>query len=179
MSETISENIDPKIERRIHRRRFIRLIALAIVIFLCGGVAGWGAGVLFHRPPRMPMGFGPEPPMDAMVHQLRDELLLSDDQAQQVRQIYEQREDALQAIRGKMEPELKSEYDKLDQQMKGVLNSAQYQRWSERFQSVRNRMLPPPPPPPPPPGGTSPGPNGPPGPDRPPNPGPPDGMPPP
>jgi hypothetical protein len=101
-----------------------------------------------------------------------------------VRQIYKDRQDALHAIRQKMGPELKSEYDKLDQQMKGVLTSAQYQRWAERFQSVRSRMLPPPPPgeggpdrwrgPPMGPGGPGgPGPD-----DRPPN-GPPDGMPPP
>jgi hypothetical protein len=111
-----------------------------------------------------------------MVRQLREELLLSDDQARQVRQIYQQREDALQDIRRKMGPELKSEYDKLDEQMKGVLNSAQYQRWSERFQSARNRMLPPPPPPGAPGPGQMPGPGGPEDrPDR----GPPDGMPPP
>lgn len=186
MSEPIASSLDPAIERRIRRRRMVRLLALTVIIFICGGAAGWGVGVLLRRPPPMSMGFGPEPPLDRMVRQLRDELLLSDDQARQVHQIYQQREDALHAIRQKMEPELKSEYDKLDEQMKGVLNSAQYQRWSERFQSVRSRMLPPPPPPPP--DGQGPGrmppPRGPPGPgpqgpgDQ-PNRGPPDGMPPP
>jgi hypothetical protein len=188
MTENISSSSDPVIERRI-RRRLLRLMALTIIIFICGGAAGWGVGVLLRRPPAMSMGFGPEPPMDRMVHQLREELLLSDDQVKQIRQIYQQREDALQAIRQKMEPELKSEYDKLDQQMKRVLNSAQYQRWNERFQSVRSRMLPPPPPLRP--GEQGPGPDGPPGPGRngpgpqgdgpdgQPNRGPPDGMPPP
>jgi hypothetical protein len=175
MSETIPSNLEPAIERRI-RRRLVRLLALTVIIFVCGGAAGWGVGILLRRPPGMPMGFGPEPPLDGMVQQLREELLLSDDQAAQVRQIYQQREDALKAIRQKMEPELKSEYDKLDEQMKGVLNSAQYQRWSERFQSVRSRMLPPPPPPGGPGLGRMPGPGGP---DDRPDHGPPDGMPPP
>jgi hypothetical protein len=186
MSEGIPINIDPAIERRI-RRRLIRLFLLAVFIFICGGVVGWGVGILLRRPPpRGGMGPRPEPPVDVMVGQLRDELLLSDDQAKQVRDIYQAREDALKSIREKMEPELKSEYDKLDQQMKKALNSAQYQRWSERFENVRNLMLPPPPrdvngPGPgerPPPGMEGPGLGGPQG--GPPGPhGPPDGMPPP
>ena len=94
----------------------------------------------------MSMEFAPAPPVNDLVDRLRDDLLLSDDQVKQVRQIYKEREEALSAIRQKMGPELKSEYDKLDQQMKGVLNSAQYQRWADRFQRVRSRMLPPPPP---------------------------------
>ncbi len=176
MNETIPSNLEPAIERRIHHPRSIGLLALAIILFLCGGAAGWGVAIICRRPPPMAMGLGPEAPLDGMVRQLRDELLLSDDQARQVRQIYQQRQDALQAIRQKMGPELKSEYDKLDEQMKGVLNSAQYRRWSERFRSVRNRMLPPPPPP----GGPGPGPMpGPGGPEDRPDRGPPDGMPPP
>jgi hypothetical protein len=82
-----------------------------------------------------------------LVDRLRDELLLSDDQVKQVRQIYQERQEALNAIRQKMEPELKAQYDKLDEQMKGVLTPEQYQRWAERFQNIRSRMLPPPPPP--------------------------------
>jgi hypothetical protein len=118
---------------------------LAAVIFLCGGAAGWGLAHLLHRPPPMSMEMTPEPPVNELVDRLRNELLLTDDQVKQVRQIYKEREEALKAIRQKMGPELKSEYDKLDQQMKGVLTSAQYQRWAERFQMVRSRMLPPPP----------------------------------
>jgi len=79
-----------------------------------------------------------------MVDRLREELLLSDDQTKQVRQIYQERNDALSAIREKMGPELKAEYDKLSDQMKKVLNPEQFQRWHERFETVRNRMLPPP-----------------------------------
>lgn len=193
MSETNQVNVDSAIPRRGPRGRVIRMLALAAVLFICGGAAGWGMAILTHHrpPPGGPMGMGPDVPVDAMIGQLREELLLSDDQAKQVRQIYKDREDALHSIRQKMEPELKSEYDKLDGQMKGVLNSAQYERWHERFQNVRSRMLPPPPrpdgngPPPPQwngPDGPGPGgdrPGGPGGPGHGPPPGPPDGMPPP
>ena len=184
MTENNQPISDSGLKPRCHCCRAIKALMLAAVIFLCGGAAGSGLALLLHRPPPMSMEMAPEPPVNDLVDRLRDELLLSDDQVKQVRQIYKDRQDALHAIRQKMGPELKSEYDKLDQQMKGVLTSAQYQRWAERFQSVRSRMLPPPPPgeggpdrwrgPPMGPGGPGgPGPD-----DRPPN-GPPDGMPPP
>lgn len=143
MSEIPETTHDSAITRRLHRRRFVRLLVWTLFIFVCGGAAGWGVSILCRRPPAMGMGFGPEPPVNEMVHRLQDELLLSDDQAKQIRQIYQEREDALRSIHQKMEPEMKSEYDKLDQQINQVLNPAQYQRWSERFQSMRNRMLPP------------------------------------
>jgi len=179
------------------RRSMIASILLALIVFICGGAAGWGVSVLWRPPMRGPMGMAPPPPVEGMVEQLRVELLLSDDQVKAVKQIYQQRHDALESIRRKMEPELKAEYDSLDQEMKGVLNPTQYQRWSERFNSVRSRMLPPPPPgaggpvgggpgeggpderpggmgPPPGMGPGGPGPEGPAG-----RPGPPEGMPPP
>jgi hypothetical protein len=91
-------------------------------------------------------GEPPPPRVNDMVSRLRDELLLSDDQARQVKDIYQQRNDALQAIRENMGPQLKAQYDRLNDQMKQVLNPAQFQRWHERFEDVRSRMLPPPPP---------------------------------
>ncbi|MGD0389732.1 MAG: hypothetical protein ABSC42_12345 [Tepidisphaeraceae bacterium] len=152
MTENNQPISDSGLKPRCHCCRAIKALMLAAVIFLCGGAAGWGVALLLHRPPPMPMGFAPEPPVNDLVDRLRDELLLTDDQVVQVRHIYKERQDALHAIRQKMGPELKAEYDKLDQQMKGVLTSAQYQRWAERFQSIRSRMLLPPPPLPPPPG---------------------------
>ncbi|MGD0769537.1 MAG: hypothetical protein ABSB42_15245 [Tepidisphaeraceae bacterium] len=146
MTETNPPISDAGLTSRCNCCRAIKALMLAAVIFVCGGAAGWGLALLLHRPPPMSMELVPEPPANDLVERLRYELLLSDDQVTQVRQIYKERQDALHAIREKMGPELKAEYDKLDQQMKGVLTPAQYQRWAERFQSVRSRMLPPPPP---------------------------------
>jgi len=137
----------PALSRRLLRRRFTKLLALALVIFICGGAAGFGVAILCRRPPMNAAGFSPEPPVNEMVRRLQQELLLSDDQAKKVREIYQAREEALRSIHQKMQPEMKSEYDKLDQDMKQVLNPAQYQRWNERFQSLRNRIMPPGPPP--------------------------------
>jgi len=145
MSEPIPTTSDRSLDGGFRRRRLAKMIALAAIIFAGGGATGWGVAML-HRPPPPMFGEPPAPRVSDMVARLRDELLLSDDQARQVKEIYQQRNDALQAIREKMGPQLKAEYDKLNEQMKQVLNPAQFQRWHERFQDVRSRMLPPPPP---------------------------------
>jgi hypothetical protein len=118
--------------------------ALALIIFVCGGATGFAVAMMRLRPPPSMMMMAPDPPVEDLVTRLRVELMLSDEQAKRVEQIYQDRHDALRDIRQTMEPKLKAEYDKLDDQMKGVLNAEQYQRWSERFKNVRNRMLPPP-----------------------------------
>jgi hypothetical protein len=164
----------PSMPVRRSRFRSVKLLLLSAIIFLCGAAAGWGARMLWFRPPPLSMmGMGPEPPVKDMVARLKEELLLSDDQAQKVDDIYRQRADALDKIRQTMGPQLRSEYDQLNEQMKSVLNPEQFHLWHERFENLRNRMLPPPPgrppatpgrPPPPPgappfggPGGIGPG----------------------
>ncbi|MGD0462401.1 MAG: hypothetical protein ABSB74_07920 [Tepidisphaeraceae bacterium] len=146
MSEPVPTISGPALNGGFRRRRLAKMIALAAIIFAGGGATGWGVAI-FHRPPPPIFGEPPTPRVNDMVSRLREELLLSDDQAKQVKEIYQQRNDALQAIRERMGPQLKAEYDKLNEQMKQVLNAAQFQRWHERFEDVRSRMLPPPPPP--------------------------------
>jgi hypothetical protein len=148
MSEAFPTTSGGALNTGFRRRRVVKMIALAAIIFAGGGATGWGVAIL-HRPPPPMFGEPPTPRVNDMVSRLRDELLLSDDQAKQVKEIYQQRNDALQAIREKMGPQLKAEYDKLNEQMKQVLNPAQFQRWHERFEDVRGRMLPPGPPAPP------------------------------
>jgi hypothetical protein len=145
MSEAFPTTSGATLGGGFRRRRVVKMIALAAIIFGGGGATGWGVAVL-HRPPPPMFGEPPSPRVNDMVGRLREELLLSDDQAKQVKEIYQQRNDALQAIRQKMGPQLKAQYDKLNEQMKQVLNPAQFQRWHERFEDLRSRMLPPPPP---------------------------------
>jgi hypothetical protein len=145
MSEITQTSSEPPLPPVSRRSSAFKTLALAVFIFICGVATGWAAKTVWHRPPPPMMGMAPEPPVNVMVDQLREELLLSDQQATQVKDIYQERYDALRGIREKMEPQLKSEYDKLRDQMKTVLNPAQFQRWNERFENVRNRMLPPPP----------------------------------
>ncbi len=118
---------------RFRKGRAAGMIALAAIIFAGGGATGWGVAVI-HRPPPPMFGEPPTPRVSDMVSRLREELLLSDDQAAKVKDIYQQRNEALQAIREKMGPQMKAQYDKLNEQMKEVLNPAQFQKWHERFE---------------------------------------------
>lgn len=135
----------PPVRARRSLCRSILLLLLSAIIFLCGGAAGWGARMLWRRPPPPMMGIGAEPPVRDMVERLKVELLLSDEQAQKVDDIYRQRADALEKIRQTFEPQMRAEYDQLNEQMKQILNPEQFRLWHERFENVRNRMLPPPP----------------------------------
>jgi hypothetical protein len=128
------------------RFRVLKALALSLVIFLAGGAAGYGVSWLWHPPfPPPPMGrFDPDPPVGNLVDRLRIELSLSDDQAKQVRKIYQDCHDSLAAIQTTMGPQFKAQYDKLDAQMKQVLSPNQYQQWSDRFHRIRDRWLPPP-----------------------------------
>lgn len=137
MSDIIQPAPEPPIVRQTTGGRKMLAVLLALVIFVCGGATGFGVSMLHHRPPP-PMGFMPDPPVEDLVSRLRDELLLSDDQVKKVHDIYQQRREALRTIRDAMEPKMKAEYDKLDEQMKAVLNTAQYQRL-ERTVSKRER----------------------------------------
>jgi hypothetical protein len=143
MSEPMPTISAPVTNEGCHKCRVAKMIALATIIFTGGGATGWGVAIM-HRPPPPMFGEPPTPRVNDMVSRLREELLLSDDQAAKVKEIYQQRNDALQSIREKMGPQMKAEYDKLNDQMKQVLNPAQFQRWHERFEDLRSRMLPPP-----------------------------------
>jgi len=133
---------------RRSRWRGAGMLAVGVIIFVCGGITGWGTAMLIGPPRPRPDAMQPDPPVREMVRRLRDELLLTDDQLKKVTDIYNQRYEALRSIRTQMLPQLKSQYDQLREQIKGVLTAPQFEVWDRRYQSVRNRMLPPPPPPP-------------------------------
>jgi hypothetical protein len=133
--------VDELVTRRLRPRGAFKTFFLSLVIFVCGGAAGWALSMgLHHPPPPQGQGMAPEPPVGQLVQRLRNELLLTDDQVRQVTQIYQDRDAALRAIRQQMGPE----YNKLRDEMQKVLTPPQFVRWNQRFEDVRNRMLPPP-----------------------------------
>jgi hypothetical protein len=131
--------------RRANRWRAVARVALGVIIFASGSVAGWAIHVLRGPPAHGEESFPPDPPVPVLVDQLRHELGLTDDQVRQVTDVYTKNESALHEIRQQIEPQLKEQYDQLSTQMKRVLTAAQFDRWNQRFEAVRNHMLPPPP----------------------------------
>jgi hypothetical protein len=129
--------------KRGRRRQALRLIVMSALIFAAGIATGISAE-RYHHPPRhegTPMAA--DPPVEIQVRHLRDELLLSDDQTKQITTIYKTRFDALKKIRDQIAPQFKTEYEGLRDDVKKVLNTTQFDKWSQRFDVVRNRMLPP------------------------------------
>lgn len=126
------------------RRRGVgQTVVWTLVIFLCGAVSGWGAGLLLpHRPP--PLGPG-EIPVELVVRAMTDELLLSPEQVHKVEEVYRARAHNLQAIRTSLIPRFQAEYDGLQADLKPILSPEQFKRWEIRFNAARGRMMPPPP----------------------------------
>ena len=135
---------EPALPPRVQRKRASTALVLSVIVFVSGVGVGWGLTRMFHPRPPAEAALRPDPPLEPMVAHLREELLLTDEQTHKVKEIYQSRFDALKKIRDEMAPRMNSEYDQLRQNMKGVLSSAQFERWGQRFDSVRGRMLPPP-----------------------------------
>ena len=128
-----------------------RTVVLSAVIFAAGGASVWGIERMVSpkvepakTTPEVPVGDGP--PVEFLVNRMHDELSLSTEQTQQVRTIYETRYAALRKIRQEISPRLSTEYTGLRADIEKVLTPAQFAWWDQRYQNVRNRMLPPPPP---------------------------------
>ncbi len=136
--------VDHVVKRR-RRRQAARLIIMSALVFAGGFATGIFAERYHHPRPHDGSPMAADPPPEVLVRHLRDELLLSDDQLEKLTTIYKTRFDALKKIRDQVAPQFKTEYDGLRDDVKKVLNPAQFDKWNQRFDRVRNRMLPPPP----------------------------------
>lgn len=125
------------------RRRWWVHVLLSLVIFASGSAAGIGATlivlrqrVLFalHHPREMPV---------RIAANMRRPLQLSDQQVRQVEQILSQRQQVLQDIRRRVQPDVEAELDRVEQQVAEVLDHQQRERWREHFAQLRGTWLPP------------------------------------
>lgn len=124
------------------RRWWVHLL-LSLVIFASGGAVGVGVtlivlrkGVLYalHHPREMPV---------KIAAGMRRHLQLSHEQVRQVEQILSQRQQVLQDIRRRVQPEVEAELDRVEQQVAEVLDQQQRERWREHFAQLRGTWLPP------------------------------------
>ena len=125
------------------RRRWWVHLLLSLVIFASGGAVGVGVtlivlrnGVLYalHHPREMPV---------KIAAGMRRPLRLSDEQVRQVERILSQRQQVLQDIRRRVQPEVEAELDRVEQQVAEVLDNQQRERWHEHFTRLRGIWLPP------------------------------------
>lgn len=125
----------------VRRRRWIRLVLYA-VIFLSGSVVGVGGTLLIVRARALHAVHHPEEMPDLIAHRLQRLLALDDEQTRRVMQILGERQQALQEIRRKYQPEAEAELDKVEEQISDILNDKQREKWQERFQTLRDTWVP-------------------------------------
>jgi hypothetical protein len=116
---------------------------MAFVIFLGGAACGAAvATVAFKRA----MHHAIQNPHDMSAHitgRLADMLDLTDEQAEQVREIILRRHNGLIDIRRDIQPRLEAELAALEAEIAAVLNEDQRTKWHAHAASVRAHWLPP------------------------------------
>jgi hypothetical protein len=124
------------------RRWWLRLI-LVLVIFVSGVLVGTGGTVLVIRNRVLTVVRHPEQMPQRMVNRLRWPLGLSDEQAVELEQVFERRQESLQRLRRRFQPELEAELDQIEAEVADVLDEEQQQRWQEYFGHIRRTWMPP------------------------------------
>ena len=124
------------------RRRWLRIV-LSAVIFVSGAVVGTGATLLVIRHQLLYALYHPDEMPTRVAARLRRALRLSEEQAEQIQTILVQRQQSLQTIRRRVQPEVEAELDQIEQQISAVLNEPQRQSWQQQFAGLRGTWLPP------------------------------------
>ena len=132
----------PSITPPFRRRWWIRLI-LWCIIFGSGFVAGTGLTLIAVRQGMLQAVHHPEAMPAKLANRLRRPLGLDDQQVDQITDILRQRQRAFEQIRGRIQPELMQELDILDEQIVGVLNGDQRDRWNALSERLRATWIPP------------------------------------
>jgi len=127
------------------RRRWVRTVLLALVIFVSGVVVG--SGLTFKV---ITSGFkrffqDPEVLAEHITHRMKRQLHLTEEQSVQVRRIILEQQKAFQSLRKKVWPELEVQIEKTRRELAAVLTPEQARKWEKRFGHFLRFWLPPPP----------------------------------
>ena len=127
------------------RRRWVRTVLLALVIFVSGVLVG--GGLTFKV---ITSGFkrffqDPEVLAEHMTHRMKRQLHLTEEQSVQVRRIILEQQKAFQSLRKKVRPELEAQIEKTRRELAAVLTPEQARKWEKRFSHFLKYWLPPPP----------------------------------
>jgi len=126
------------------RRRWLRVL-LWLIVFGSGFVAGTGMTLIGVRKGLLEAVHHPETMPKKVAQRLRRPLHLSDEQVGRIEQILRDRQQSLQQIRIRVQPEVEAELDVIDREISQVLDDHQRVQWQKLFQQLRSTWLPPPP----------------------------------
>lgn len=124
------------------RRRWLRVL-LWLIVFGSGFVAGTGMTLIGVRKGLLEAVHHPETMPKKVAQRLRRPLQLSDEQTRRVEEIIRDRQQSLQQIRIRVQPEVEAELDVIDREISQVLDDNQRAQWQKLFQQLRSTWLPP------------------------------------
>jgi hypothetical protein len=124
------------------RRRWLSML-LTLVVFVSGFVLGAGTATLVIRNQVLSAIHHPERSPAWIAAKLRRSFHLSAEQTQQVEEILQARQAALQAIRCEVQPRVVAELDLAEQEIAAVLDQQQRAQWHKAFQQLRETWIPP------------------------------------
>jgi hypothetical protein len=148
MSQTPTSPIPPVIQVIFPKRRRWVTFLLSLVLLGSGFIIGSGVTlvvgyrVIQHRLRH------PEELPDRAVARLRKPLNLSNEQAREIKTILRKHLAELQQMRRRWQPEIEAQLDSIEQDVAGVLNPDQADKWHAIARERRHTWLPPLPPPP-------------------------------
>jgi hypothetical protein len=141
MNNTLNTQPQPAAPAPTRRRTWLRWI-LTSVIFFSGCLAGIGGTLIVIRQQTLLSIHNPETIPARVTARLRRPLSLSADQAQKIETIFRQRQQSLQHIWQKFQPEFDVELNQLEREVGQVLNEQQRSRWERVFDHVRRTWVP-------------------------------------
>ena len=122
-------------------RRRLRWL-LWLIVFGSGFVIGAGMTLIGVRQGMLEAIHHPETMPRKVAQRLRRPLQLSEDQVQRIEQIVRDRQQSLEQIRIRVQPEVEAELDVIDREIAQVLNETQRVKWQKLFDQLRRTWLP-------------------------------------
>jgi hypothetical protein len=136
VNEPTTSNPSSGKKRLSHRRKqiYLQIIAGAVILF-CGIVIGSGTALL-HLKDRVVMR-GPSPALNSIVKDIRARYDLTQEQAEQVEDVFGGRRKTLQSLFEEIGQKIDTEFEELSVEMKEILSPEQYERWERDFRTRR------------------------------------------
>jgi hypothetical protein len=126
--------------KQARSRQWPKAFFAGCAILICGIVIGSAATLMWEerRGDERPGPPGPSPEM--FLERLRQDLAITDVQAQQILPYLVESHSKLEAIRLQTEPRVRAEMESLDAKIGSVLDPAQKDKWTKRVAEMRERM---------------------------------------
>ena len=121
--------------------RWRRLLLYAVILF-CGVVIGVGLTLGVLRSRVLKMIHHPEQQSERVARRIDGLLDLSPEQDVKVRAILDERMAGFRDIRQQVLPRVRTELDRLQEEVAAVLDEEQRATWNERFDHLRDTWLP-------------------------------------